>query len=307
MQDERTAEKSKKTFRRRAPLRDRAVLAFAIVSIVSIFIVVPRPTRPHLVPLPRFDLKSAQRLDEAERERARAVIDGSLPNSVRSIGEQLRRVGADLAAGEPISSKRLARLSHDARSLLAEERSDELRNLRALQSELFVEAVRRHERTGKTSRDLEELGGNFVVFLKRGWTQPGVGVVFDDPELRLLFRHHFNALTGLSHLRPFAPDREELRWYYATLFEHPAVGPGEVDARHEAQIRYAAALGKADPDYDSRLVQGLLHLRLRRPAQAGRMLSEYLKSSSDGQWRRVAENALAHSELLSKQMLQSLP
>lgn len=290
-----------------ATIRDRAVLAFALVSIVSTLIVVPRPTNPQLVPLPRFDMLAAQRLDDVERQRARAVMGGALPNSVRSIGEQLRRVGFKLAVGHGVSARRLERLELDALSLAMANRHEEMLQLRALQSELFVDAVHRYEQSGEISRDLRELGGNFVAFLERGWSQSEVGVVFSDAELRLLYRNHFNKLTGLTHHRPFAPELEERRWYYATLFEHPPVAPSDADAKDEARLRYAAALGKADQAYDARLAQGLLHLRLGRPAQAARLLSEHLRNRRSDDWNRVAENALGLCEILAKKTVNGSP
>src|ERR1051325_3609620 len=109
-----------------------------------------------------------------------------------------------------------------ARTELDANHAEELLALRAVQTELFVEAVRGWEREDKVDRELRELGGDFVELATRSAWIDGRRVTLEDEELGLLFRMRWNDLTGLGATQPFTARLDEYRDRYALLLRHPS-------------------------------------------------------------------------------------
>lgn len=273
-------------------------------SVVGVLIVTPRPTRPHVLPLPDIDRAYAVRLEKAERARAQRVRDGSLPIEIRGVGEQLRRIGALLAKSSTVESSLLADF-HQEVAGLAEERLEELLDLRALQTELFMQAVRRLEQSGSSDRDLLELGGPFAKIAQSAWLNGGKLLIPED-DLRLMYRIHWGKVTGLTGRPRVGPNLEELRRYYSTLLRFPRAPKEDDFGRSNERLSYVKALGQVDAHYPSRLTEGMLYLQLGRPVLAARAFEEFLTRHPQGPWVRIAQNQLQQSMLqLGEQNAQS--
>ena len=264
---------------------------------------VPRPAAPTIVPLPRHDAKEARRAQEHDRERVVRTSEVPLPHGTRLVGETLRRLGV-ASVGDPARAHDLQReLSKEVREHIAAGHTEDLLRLRALQAELFLRAARRWERSGETTDELRELGGDFVE-RARGWTDGGLQdelpesqgspesrprrLVLSDAELRLLFRMRWGTLTGTHRVHPFSPTLNELRQYYATLLEHP---PGNTaQDRILGQLDAVAALGRVDRTYPAEFARGVLLYELGDLAGAAQSFQAHAQSHGDGPWALLARN-----------------
>ncbi len=278
------------------------VLASLALAVVGALVVVPRPTSPHILPLPSVDRDYLQETEKREVARAQQVMNGSLSPALRSVGEQLRRVGFSMAQNHSVEGKLLISLRGDARQLLRAERVEELLNLRALQGELFLRAVHEWEKDATRIQDVMELGGSFYRIAQATWRSKDGDIVLLDHELRLFFRLHWGKLTALGNVRSFAPDLEEYRRYYRTNLLYPHGAGPDPTQRKIAQLSFAKALRRLDPQYPGGLAVGMLELELGRFEQAERSLSSYLSVHDNGDWANIARNHL----LLAKFRLQSI-
>jgi hypothetical protein len=283
-------------FRRHLEGWELGVVAVGI-ALASALVGVPRAVAPDVLPVPTVDRQEQRRERDADRERARSARASRLPYEVRAVGEAFRRAGALLASGyadtalaevaELRGLARAARATHGDRSLLA---------LRALQTELFLDALTGWEKNGTPTADLRELGGDFLAKAEQsGWIRNTHGLVPDDDERRLLFRARWGRLTGLFNVHPFSPTLNEWRAYYRFLLEHPESGPhraGEQPAALEL-LKYVSALERHDPDYPIALSRGILHYWLGDHAQAAADFRQHLARHPAGPWRLRAQNHLA--------------
>ncbi len=244
---------------RRAAFRASVGRILPIVLVVAFpttLLVAPRPTRPRIVPLPLTNPGALAELAELDRARASRAKATLLPHDVRAVGELFRRVGLRMYEKKPYqaltreleAATKQAEAKHGAESLLA---------LRALQSELFLEAVRSSDLRAAPSVELRELGGDFATSAAREWMQDDE-IVLSDEELALLFRVRWGRLTGTFRARAYGPTLDEFRAYYGTYLEHAhARGgpPAEIAAR---QIAYVRALRAVDPSYPEAYALGAL-------------------------------------------------
>ena len=123
------------------------------VAAGALWLGLPRPVEPGLVPLPEVDRVVIGRARREEAERAREAERTRLPLPVRAVGELFRRHGACVAA----QNARCAREAReDARQLAAtvvhEQGAAPLERLRAAQTELFLDAVRGLRAKARQSR-----------------------------------------------------------------------------------------------------------------------------------------------------------
>jgi hypothetical protein len=242
------------------------------------------------LPLPVIDRAQLRQVEAAEVARAKTVENGSLTNEVRAVGEQVRRIGAALAAPISPDPRLVEQVQLDANSL-AQKSPDALLALRALQAELFLQAVRAWETSHEVSQELRELGGPFSALAQSAWLDEAGHLTLEPDELRLLFRIHFGRLTGLHGLPPFGPSLEESRRYYGTHLRHPLAPRGDPVAQSLAQLPFAAALGNIDPEYPAALAVGILLLRAGDPLSAAPQLETYLRAQPNGPWSQVAQNS----------------
>lgn len=284
----------------RQKLRSPVVLLALGVTLSLGLFTAPRPTQSRVIPLPRIDFHELQVRDRVELELGQGA-PLSLP--VRRAGERFRRLGAALAGQSGTVPVKLAYRIDDARkaafdlereieALRAGGLSQELIRLRAIQSELFVQAVRRFERERTPDSELIELGGDFAVVASSAWFE-GERLVFADRDLRLLFRVRFGRLTGTHEQGQFGPTKNELLYFQSLLMLHP---PGDALAASNYRLGVVSALERLDPAYPAPLARGLFLLRQAQPEAAGRALAE-VKGRS-GPWARITENTLLAASAL---------
>jgi hypothetical protein len=227
--------------------------------------------------------------EQRERELARDARRG-LPREVRAVGELVRRVGRAEASGD----LETARADGDAlkRAVAVAAHQDggrPLLALRALQTELFLAAVRARALGAGEDHELSELGGAFEGRARRaGWFAPERVLVADE-QLAALFRVRWSQLTGLSRVPAFTPTLNDLRLYY----DHRLRRPDASLTRHEqleAQLSDVRALAELDPDYPKDLAMGVLLYQLGATDRALESFRSHLRAHPDGEWSLRARN-----------------
>ena len=274
----------------------RLILASLAFAASGSFIVVPRPTYPHIIPLPTIDSQFRTEREDAEVARAQKVAGGSLSKTVRAVGEQVRRVGLRIAQKKRSDSRLNDSLKKDAHDLVLAGQTEALLDLRALQAELFLQAVNKWVFTKNEHIDLQELGGSFAQTAQVSWLDDEQELVLSDDALRLLFRIRWGKLTGLHRTPAFVPTLEEMRRYYGTHLLHPQAPRGDVISQTVSQISFAQALGAVDPAYPEKLTLGILRLRLGQPVRARASLRAHLEAHENGVWANIANNHLRLAE-----------
>jgi hypothetical protein len=263
------------------------LLAVAL-PLLAVWLALPRPVAPARLPVPQVDRRSLARGLAADAERARSAARERLPFSVRRVGELVRRFGG-------ANANEATRLRNEARFefqvALAEVGAAPLLGLRAVQTALFVSAVRRMQERGRGDRELLELAGNFEEKCRAAaWLDERGRIVFSEAELFTLYRVRWTELVGALDAVAFRPSLQELRSYYRALLEHPeGTSAPERDAH---RLLYVRALGQKDPEYPADLARGVLFYRLGQRAAAATALTEHLTEHPDGPYALSARNYL---------------
>ncbi len=253
----------------------------------------PRASIPLTLPLPHIDRAEARRGIQAERELAAHAEANGLPFEIRAVGESIRRLGRRAAQGEDQAHERddmrtRVKVVADANAV------PKLLELRAIQTEFFLAALRDFARTGKPSADLAELGGDFVAQAqKSGWLDARREFVGDESALRTLFHVRWTELIEKRGIFPFSPTLNEWRIYYRFLLEHPQqhAAAGEDDLR----LRAVVALAHKDPDYPLDLARGYLYYRLGDNEASASAYRRYLGVREDGAYAARARNHLIYA------------
>lgn len=260
------------------------------LAVLGTSLALPRATPAFVVPMPSRSEKEVKRADDLERARAEKARAEGLSHATRSVGEAVRRLGLATLT-EPSRVERQQRdLARDVKKLIASGGVESLLALRALQSELFLEAVHRWLATGEVDDELRELGGDFVEGANR-WRRgrdPNAPLALGDAELRLLFRVRWGHLTGTHRVHPFGPSLNEFRHYYGTLLAHPA---GETPYEQSAgRLAVVGALSRIDSSYPASFARGVLLLEQGDFPAAAQELEEFARARGDGPWVLLARN-----------------
>lgn len=265
-------------------------LLAVLLPALAVWLALPRPVAPADIPLPDVDRRRLDKTAELEAERVRRVQSRALPFSVRRVGELVRRFGTSSMDPRGGAPEVLAELRREFRLVRKASGAEALLALRALQTQLFVTAVRRWEAQDRPDRDFVELAGNFDKKCQSlGWIRDGQ-LVFSDAELSALYRVRWNDLTGASADTQFRPSLDEARVHYRALLLHPeGQNVMERDAR---RLAYVTALGKRDVEYPVELAQGVLLYRLGQPGPAAAALMDHLTLRPDGPYALRARNYL---------------
>jgi hypothetical protein len=260
-----------------------------VVSVLTALLVVPRDVPPVDLPLPAVDRvleRAAAELDAVRAVRAHA----GLPRDVRSVGEAFRRQGLAAFSQRELVPQLQRPLQRWAAESLARHGAEPLLELRALQTELLLQAF--EERPAEPPREVIELAGGLLEpGLARGWFAPPPEGA-DDAELATLFRVYWGRVLGLSE-HPFAPSLNEWRAYYRFFLRRPMLRAPDRDGDLARKLEYVAALAQHDQDYPAHLVRGILSYQRGAPGEAAMELSAHLERHPDGPWALRARNHLA--------------
>jgi hypothetical protein len=260
------------------------------VSALTALLVVPRQVPPVELPLPSVDRELEHEAAELEAARARRARAG-LPFHVRSVGEAVRRQGLAAFSQRELAPQLVRPLRRWAAGALDRHGPEPLLELRALQTELFLQAF--SERPAEPPREAIELAGGLLeAGLARGWFAPPPEGA-DDAELAGLFRVYWGRLLGFAERHPFAPSLNEWRAYYRFLLRRPIPPPPHRDGDLARKLEYVAALTQHDQDYPALLARGILSYQRGAPAEAAMELIAHLERHPDGAWALRARNHLA--------------
>jgi hypothetical protein len=204
------------------------------VAVLLAALLLPRKAVPDTVPLPELDDRIIAHEIRADAERADRARRVPLSPDVRELGGAVRAFNTAEAQDEKDLVLSDARLAIDRALVDVAQRgkgaNDEVLELRAVQMEGFLAEVRRFERTGQTSPELDALGGTFIRRMRRvGWCE-GNRVVMTDLERRAAFKTTWNKLVELDKDEAFALSSQETRALYTLYFSHPRCRAAESGA-----------------------------------------------------------------------------
>jgi hypothetical protein len=279
----------------------------------------PRAVAPTTVPVPVADLRAFDARVAEDRARARRVESERLPDDARLLGQAIRDFNAASVLED--KSTEWGKLRRGIDGSLAVVRAMPNGNsivldLRAVQLEHFLAAVREFERTGESSKELDELGGSFVRRSKMaGWIDDKT-VLMDEPVRRVAFKLAWNALAQLDNLPDFDPTIDELRVLYTFYLQHPHApdhARAQIDALRktaktkkdcdnlDAGERLAAdawrldkveKLAKVDSAYPADYARGALHYRMAAYGESARSFQKWLEEHPNGPFTLRARNHL---------------
>lgn len=262
------------------------VLATALLA-------VPRAAAPGLFPVPLLDVADAS----AARERSARLVERAeregLPFETRAVGDAVRRFGLAVS-GDGEDGEHLKRLLAERVHLaLAAGQHEELARLRAVQSRLFVRAVRAHRFGGRPDDELRALGGDFAERARSNAWVAGDGCLASDDELAVLFERRWLELTRLRDDPRFKPTLGEVRRYYRFLLLHPE-RHGRSGDLARTRLRYVEALARLDTEYPLALARGSLLAELGMMPESARALGEHLAQPGGSTWNLRARNYLLY-------------
>jgi hypothetical protein len=268
-------------------------IVLAVCAAAPALLAVPHATVSREIPMPTIDRAEQRRVLNRERELSNQA---SLPYGTRAIGEALRRYGALRAKDEATAANWVLLDIHNAvRAAQRDQQLPALLQLRAVQTQLFLEATDRLREGSDTQTDTEllELGGEFLKEAREaGWLTSQALYATQD-ELRAWFVIRWTALTQLSQQPQFATSLNEWRTYYRFLLRDDHVPPGVPSADTLLyRGRVLQALVQKDPDYPSELGRGLLNCQLGDYATCSDLLRRHLQRSPDGPWSLRARSSL---------------
>ncbi|MFZ5895982.1 MAG: hypothetical protein ACOY0T_33305 [Myxococcota bacterium] len=264
------------------------------IALLGVWLGLPRPVEPRVVPLPEIDRRVIARARAFDDARAELARTSALSFEVRAVGEEVRRHGAAIVRGDLAgASQARDQARRLTRALKGRTSVEPLQMLRAVQTQLFLQAMGRFRKSGKPDRELEELGANFIEKARAaGWIAGDGTLLLDDEALRALYRVRWAELTGALENAALRPSLDEFRLYYRVLLEHPeGLSPLDQD---EHRLGYVNALSRLDGEFPGDLARGVLLYRLGRPQAAYLAFSAHAAAHGDGAWSlRVRNYALA--------------
>jgi hypothetical protein len=318
----------------------RALLPGAIagvaLGICSAIIVLHHPVEPLDTPMPVVDPAPLARIAHDDRETRVRLDRQPMHAVIRAIGSAYLEWNAAAASGMSPADPRRETLASELRGALGVARNsfgDEkglqapLKDLRAYHTDLFIDELRRRERTRTVSDELKRLGGGLLAVMTRnGWIGADGSMIAPEPIIRARYKLHWtgvvfgledcegSAATSCYGLTTLPIEPVELRALLAYLIEHPVVreedaleaGSPEraIDRRRLLYVerlaaidRYADPTGKTHPylgDYPVQLARGILLFRLGRYDLAEQELGAYaLTHKTDSRARNWYLGAVA--------------
>ncbi|MGC4068787.1 MAG: hypothetical protein QM784_29905 [Polyangiaceae bacterium] len=277
------------------------------LAVLAAWLALPQPTLPRYLPLPTLaptELDAAKRRLQSEVNHVRKH---SLSFETRSLGERFRRLGRAMHDGIEIRSDERERFRAQVRKALDGIGVQELRELRAIQTELFVEALGQFEKTSIASADLDELGGDFLALAaSKQWIRfPGGGtsvtlpptvapgrvqVLLSEDEVRSVFLVRWTDFFGVFEHPEL---RLEPSWIALMARLRLRVPVERLDSRDLAVI---ARLEASCPEYPAALARGILLGKLGAYESASTNLREHLQIHGEGDFSLRARNHLLFVE-----------
>lgn len=295
-------------------------LALVPVSVAAMLLalMMPRATKPDVVPLPAIDERVLEAVVTADRARAGRARAERLPADVLALGSAFRAMqAADAAKADEVTVAKV-RQDLDVAAQVVRARGESLAavvDLRATQLEGFLAEVRAFEASGEVSRELEELGGSFVERMRSaGWIE-GRRPVADEAQLRAAYKTMWNGLVG-ELTREQALTLDEQRALYSLYLAHPhapEANRAEIlaerrDARTAADCERAAAserrlvekwregkirqLGRIDSSYPTDYALGVSYFRAEQYDLSARAFRAWVDAHPDGAYALRAKNHL---------------
>ncbi len=271
------------------------------VATLAATLLAPVGAPPSYLPVPLVDRREQAHVAGQDRQLAAATAAGGLHFDVRVVGERVRRFGAASAQQESdAASWELGELRVAFANAVRRHGDAPLIALRSVQTEAFLDALRRWEATGVIDAELQELGGDLPQVARANCWAVGRRLGLSEAERRTLFRVRWAELVGTVELPPYAPSLNEWRAYYRLLLERPERGEpalgvtaaaGEADPRR--LLATVNALGRRDPEYPVLFARGVLLSRLGEPRAAADSFSSFLEGPETSALRAWARNHLA--------------
>ncbi len=265
------------------------VLPSAGVAIIAALLAAPRATEPSTVPQPVLRHREMNAEFHELEQQAAAARAQPLPFAIREVGEVYRRVGRTQFDGPKLLDDGRA-LGWQAlvRAARAKFGDTPLLQLRAVQVQMFVNALSEWDKTGKPSGDLIELGGDFThLAMKNRWRQDG-RLVMSHEERWALGLLRWNSLARVSDARPFRLSRNvelvQLRYFFA----HPPSDVPTPELRQRIIKRYS----ELDPGYPLEYARGVLATTQGQFELAAASFSRQLQAHPDGSYVARARNHL---------------
>lgn len=208
-------------------------------AVLALLLMMPRAAPPEEIPLPRVDARAQSALRKDDADRAASARATRLRGDVLEVGTALRALNrAQVSHGTAEDLEAARRLLERAVEAAVREgpiAADALRTLRAVQLEGFLAEVERFEASGRSSEELEELGGPFLDHMaSAGWLRGGK-VLLDDAARRAAYKLVWNAQTGADRLPELALALDEERALYAFYLTHPHAAEAQRMAHDNAR------------------------------------------------------------------------
>ena len=259
------------------------------VGLIAVWLVSPRPTTPDVLPLPEVGKAEADRWFALEHARSLQAHRQQLPRQIRAIGESYREYSLGTTLDRP-SSEELTRFRQRVALALQQGHASEVAQLRATQTELFVEAMREWRRTGRQEQELNELAGTFLsAASKNGWLD-SLKQPLTDAALAVLFAMRWSHLAGLLDHQELQPPVVLWQLYFDFLLRHPEEALSAPMKKLQHQLGYVESLSRHDPHYPRDFALGVLQYRAYRYVEAEQSFRRFLANPANQRWRLRARN-----------------
>jgi tetratricopeptide (TPR) repeat protein len=273
------------------------------LALLAAWLALPQGTMPDYLPLPLLSSAELAAASAEQRLEARQARQHPLDYSARTVGEAFRQLGRLVHNGEPIDVERRDRFRAFVGQARHQVGDAPIRQLRAIQTELFLAALKDWENTGVEGDDLIELGGDFLtVATELGWvklanheklapvahnTKPCLEL--DEYERAALFLARWTDLAGMTedatlHLQSV--------WPLLALRSRLRLPLSKLGARDLSLVERVKRLS---PRYPDRLSQGLIYARLGDMTQAIAAYRAHLAANPDGPYTLRARNHLRYA------------
>jgi hypothetical protein len=255
------------------------------IAALAAWLALPRPTLPNRLPLPTLDPTSLEQARDRLVEQAEQARRKPLPYEIRAIGERYRQLGRAMQSGIALSIDERGRYRAQLEQQLRAFGPEPLLELRAIQTELFVQALSSWEKTGQQSTELSELGGDFLdVFRPPHSTSRHLPLTLD--ERRAIFLLRWTDLAGLTENSEF---RLEPSWLLLTATLRLRRPLAEANGRTLAAIERVMTV---DPEYPGDVARGLVFAQTGSYGAAAEHFRRFLAEHPNGPYSTRARHHL---------------